>query len=105
MDIVHGAKGVIMSKKSDKIKCVKCCANCKYWYVYDEKKIEEFGDCTEGECRRFPPSIPCVSHINDMGIAVPEELIKGTILVNHPFVFAIDWCGEFKTMKNPRWAE
>ena len=94
-----------MSKKTDKAKCIKCCANCKYWYTYDEKKIEEFGDYAEGECRRFPPSIPCIRHINEMGIAVPENLVKGTLLVSHPFVYAGDWCGEFKAMKNPRWAE
>lgn len=93
-----------MSEKAKK-KCLKYCANCKYWYPYNEKNFEKFGECADGECRRYPACVPCMARINDMGIAIPEEFVKGTLLVSHPIVYAGDWCGEFKAMKNPRWAE
>ena len=91
-----------MSKNKNN-KCLEYCANCKHWYPYNENDFEKYGECADGECRRFPPSVPIISRISDMGIAIPEDLIKGTLMVNHPFVFAGDWCGEFKAMKNPRW--
>ena len=87
---------------------MKYCCNCEYWYCYDESKIDRFGECAEGECRRYPPSIPIFDGSFNEEKSVQDliiSLIKGTPLMNHPFTFAGDWCGEFKMMSNPRWEE
>lgn len=87
-----------------------CCANCKYWYPYNEKKVDELGDGAEGECRRYPPSVPVIETDNPdknecslFDVYIP--LIMGTPLMTNPFSFAGEWCGEFKLMDNPRWIE
>lgn len=89
-----------MSK--DKNKTPKHCANCKYWECYNEKEFEKFGECAEGECHRYPPNTINFERVNEMGIMVPETVMN-TPLLSHPFTFAMEWCGEFKAMKNPRW--
>jgi hypothetical protein len=91
----------------------KCCANCEYWYVYDECEFEKHGFCAEGECRRYPPNVPVFDNVvknrkNETAYKIKELflfLVKGTVRMNNPFVFAGEWCGEFKLMKNPRWIE
>lgn len=82
----------------------KHCSNCKYWECYNEKNFEKFGECTEGECHRYPPSTINFERVNEMGIMVPETIMN-TPLLSHPFTFASEWCGEFKPMKNPRWID
>lgn len=89
--------------KNNKKMCIEACANCKYWYYYhDEKQFDKFGEVSEGECRRFPPSVPCIDSVTDLGIPVPE-LTKMTPLMTNPFTFAGGWCGEFKPAKKLRW--
>lgn len=88
-------------------KALKCCRNCEYWDCYhtDEKEDDWLA---EGECRRYPPSIPIFDNTFEDHVSVDELMIcltKGTLFVNHPFTFAEDWCGEFKCIENPKWFE
>lgn len=87
---------------------MKCCANCEYWYLYDEEKFNGAG-FGEGECRRYPPSVPnieCDNNKNSPRLAdLYIPLIRGTMLMSNPFTFAEEWCGEFKLMKTLRWTE
>lgn len=84
------------------------CANCEYWHLYNEEEFEKLGIMAEGECHRYPPNIPIFNnnpntayYIKDLSLC----LTKDTILVNHPFTFAEDWCGEFKCIDSQRWFE
>ena len=78
---------------------MSCCANCRWWEPY--KKRETVSELDEGECHRYPPNVPCVSRVNDFGIAV-YEIDRGSILVTYPVMFALEWCGEFNEMDEPR---
>lgn len=87
---------------------MKCCANCEYWYLYDENKIDELGEVADGECRRYPPNVPIVEPSDESEYSIADILVcltKGTILMGNPFVYAGEWCGEFKLMDEPRWTE
>lgn len=88
-----------MGKKN---KVYKCCANCKYWEcVSTEKEITEL---SYGECHRYPPNVVNFAcRIDDCGSFDSVETIRNTPLVSCPYVFASEWCGEFKAMKHPRW--
>ncbi len=87
---------------------INYCANCEHWFCYDELDADRYVDTAEGECRRYPPSVPIFEgrfneekNVQDLII----NLKKGTPFMNHPFTFASTWCGEFKLMDNPRWKE
>lgn len=83
-----------------------CCMNCKYWDCYNEKEFEQCGELAEGECRRYPPSLPIFDQCGIDDVPVSDlviSLTKGTPLVSNPFTFGRDWCGEFVLMKNPRY--
>ena len=88
-----------MGKKN---KIEKHCANCKFWDCYNEDKFAKYGECTEGECHRYPPNTLNFNRVTELGI-MELETIRNTPLLSHPFTFAMEWCGEFKAMKNPRW--
>lgn len=89
---------------------MRYCANCEYWYVYNENELEKHGELAEGECRRYPPNVPIFDNINknknnEYAYKIKELflfLTKGTVRMSNPFVFAGEWCGEFKMMDNPR---
>lgn len=86
---------------------LKCCANCKYWDCY-EGKDKKCNYTTDGECHRYPPNIPNFDNYGKDDYHVIElilDLVKGTPLVSHPITYAVDWCGEYKQMKNPRLIE
>lgn len=86
---------------------MRYCANCEYWYLFNEKEIEKYGDSAEGECRRYPPNIPVFDNHDDFVniFNLQPLLVKGCILTTYPFAYAGEWCGEFKLMNNPRWTE
>lgn len=86
---------------------LKCCANCKYWDCY-EGKDKKCDFTTDGECHRYPPSIPNFDNHKEDEYCVEDLilcLVKGTALVSCPITYATEWCGEFKKMKNPRFIE
>ena len=91
-------------KHFEEINNLKFCANCRWWDV-SEKEFEKHNCLAEGWCHRYPPNVPCVSHINDAGITVLEEPNYGIPLMSHPTTFAEDWCGEFSWADNIRWTE
>lgn len=75
---------------------LKCCANCKHWYCYDSE--ENFDFTSNGECRRFPPSTPIFETMGDDSVKLGDamvSMIRGTVMMNFPFTYAEDWCGEF----------
>ena len=76
----------------------RTCYKCRWWDPFDKGDITELSD---GDCRRYPPNVPCVNRVNDLGIAVPET-IRGAILMGYPITFAIEWCGEFQPLKRER---
>lgn len=90
-----------MSKKDKK--CPKLCCNCKHWDImYKEEDWEKEGELACGTCHRYPAHIPA-AFADDMHVTHLEEPFMGIVSVDHPVVFAFDWCGEFKKMKKPRY--
>lgn len=89
---------------------MRYCANCEYWYPYNEDKVVGLYGSNKGECRRYPPSVPVIE-VEDLEDEMPRivdvylSLIMGTPLMSNPFTFAEEWCGEFKLMDKPRWSE
>ena len=59
------------------------CLNCRFWLPLDESQPPD--PISEGECRRFPPSLP-----------TGEEDSRGLALVTYPMTFGDEWCGEWK---------
>ena len=90
------------------IDVLRYCGNCDYWYCYKENEFEKFGAIAQGECRKYPPSIPVIE-MNEDEVCFTDLYVSlnnnGSLLLTHPLTFAEDWCGEFKPMKNPRWTE
>lgn len=79
---------------------LKCCANCKYWYCYDNEK-DKMLSC--GECRRFPPNVPIFDSNGDSDINLNKTklcTIRGTAMMCCPFTYADEWCGEFSFDEN-----
>lgn len=77
---------------------LKCCANCKHWYCYDEESFKKLDGHADGECRRFPPNVPIFETTGDDSINVAKTLLcvtRGTVMMSYPFTFEEDWCGEF----------
>lgn len=75
---------------------LKCCANCKYWYCYSND--DKFDFTSDGECRRFPPSTPVFESSGNDSVNLSDAflcMIRGTVMMNFPFTYAEDWCGEF----------
>ena len=73
----------------------ECCAECKYWDSYEAEKNPDHRMWCDGNCHRYPPYIPCMAGITDIGAFVFEEPYKGLPLVDHPVTFGDNWCGEF----------
>lgn len=71
---------------------MSCCANCRWWDPRHE--YETITELDEGECHRYPPSIPCIAKVNDLGLATPE-VIRGSVFTTYPITYALEWCGEF----------
>ena len=69
---------------------MKCC-ECQWW---ETKAEPEFMELDEGECHRYPPNVPCINQVTNLGIAAPE-VIKGSVLMTYPVTYAFEWCGEF----------
>lgn len=65
------------------------CITCKFWDAYDEEPDNV--PMAQGDCHRFPPSIPIV-----------DEEIKGVQLVTFPIMFDEEWCGEWKAREDGR---
>lgn len=87
---------------------MRCCANCEHWYPYNEDELDKKNAIVEGECRRYPPNIPVFDNTTEDMCDIKDLILcltKGVVFVNYPFVFAEEWCGEFKLMKNPRWTK
>lgn len=84
---------------------LRCCANCQHWEYFSsrigkltEVDEDEIHDISVGSCHRYPPNVPCMrsgfddtAKLNDLCI----ETMRGMLLVDHPWTFAEDWCGEF----------
>ena len=87
----------------------ECCANCEYWYIYNEDDLNRLGEVADGECRRYPPNAPMIeTDKNDDMVYLADcriVLNKGVMMMSNPFTFAGEWCGEFKMMDEPRWTE
>lgn len=90
------------NRSNDKLNKIRCCANCKYWYCYDEEKFKKGYATVEGECHRFPPNVPNI-YYEGHGLIPSVETIRGTPLMSHPFTFTEEWCGEFSPIKNPKY--
>ena len=73
----------------------ECCMNCKYWDSYEAEKSPDNRMWCDGNCHRYPPCVPCIAGITDIGALVFEEPYKGLPLVDHPVTFGDNWCGEF----------
>lgn len=67
------------------------CCDCRWWENLDSGEVTEL---SEGCCHRYPPNVPCVARVNDIGVATPE-VVKGSVLTNYPINYAFEWCGEF----------
>lgn len=78
---------------------MRCCANCDYWEPYGEH--DEVTELDDGDCRRYPPSVPCLRRVSELGIAEPETA-RNTVLMAYPVMFATEWCGEFRETASPR---
>lgn len=69
------------------------CCECRWWRPAKER--EHYTEIDDGECIRFPPMVPCINRVTDLGIAVPEVL-RGVVLTAYPIVYALEECGEFE---------
>lgn len=75
---------------------MRCC-DCRWWEPIDKGETTEL---SEGYCHRYPPNVPCVAKVNDIGIAA-FETVRGTVLMSYPIVYAPEWCGEFHDADEP----
>ena len=57
------------------------CLHCRFWDPY----VEEPDLLSEGECRRYPPSVP-----------VTDEYVRNVPLMAHPMTYGEECCGEWK---------
>lgn len=86
---------------------IECCANCKYWDFYKEGFAEN-DMFDEYPCRRYPPSIPCFENAGskwDTDVSLSDIvlcLVRNMPLVDHPYTFGDEWCGEFRCIDEPR---
>lgn len=69
------------------------CCTCRFWHG-------PWNDGEEGQCRRFPPTAPCIEIVRDAACrhserAVPVEC-HGLALTDYPIVLWDGWCGEWK---------
>ena len=76
------------------------CVNCKYWYCYDyEHKVEQDGCILEGECHRYPPSMPVFANSSGHEDMDVKELIialyRQVPVTSYPYTYSDEWCGEF----------
>lgn len=63
------------------------CLTCPFWKAYHER--------IEGECRRYPPSIPHTeSQIRQAEFTIGSEVFDGVF----PTTNADDWCGEHPSL-------
>lgn len=79
-----------------------CCGNCQWWEPHDAKAVVT--ELRDGECARFPPSVPCISRVTDLGVAVPE-VVRGTVLMAQPTTYSVERCGEFRRATQSRMEE
>lgn len=69
------------------------CCECRWWKPREE--LDCYCEIDEGDCHRYPPIVPCVSRVTELGIAVLEE-IRGAVLTTYPTTYATEFCGEFE---------
>ena len=81
---------------------MKYCVNCEYWYCYKfkDKVDENYDGYIQGECHRYPPSIPIVSNSSGSDEKPIDKIVvslyKQAPEVTYPWTYANEWCGEFK---------
>ena len=70
------------------------CETCDYWAM---KKNEEVTEVTDHECHRYPPNVPVIRHVNDIGIEC-HLLTTGndSTYMTYPRTFFDEWCGEWR---------
>lgn len=69
------------------------CCKCRWWKPREE--LDCYCDIDDGECHRYPPMVPCVNRVTELGIAVFEE-IRGAVLTTYLTTYATEFCGEFE---------
>ena len=69
------------------------CCECRWWRPRED--LDYYSETDDGECHRYPPMVPCVSRVTELGIAVLEE-IRGAVLTTYPVTYAEEFCGEFE---------
>ena len=77
----------------------KTCAECEYWYCINNEELERYGELAEGECRRYPPSVPSFYNTYEDECKLTDLIVilsKGSQFMVYPSTFAGEWCGEFK---------
>ena len=84
-----------MARRGDVVDVTQMCENCRYWFEPWKADGE-----AEGQCRRFPPTTPCMEIVLDERFpryerAVPVEA-HGMMLTDYPLVLWDGWCGEWK---------
>lgn len=81
---------------------LKYCVNCEHWYCYKYKDTIEksFDGIVEGECRRYPPSMPIIANSSGREEKPVDEFIislyRQVPETSYPHVYSDEWCGEFK---------
>lgn len=90
---------------------LKYCVNCKHWYCYKYRDMvkESFDDVVEGECHRYPPSIPVIANSAGHDEKPIDELIvalyRQVPMASYPWTYSNEWCGEFEMADKVRDAE
>lgn len=71
---------------------MRCC-ECRWWSPLEE--LDHYCEIDDGECHRYPPTVPCVSRVTELGITSFEEM-HGAVLTTYPTTYATEFCGEFE---------